>query len=339
MEIYRGTVPNFPCNAATLIETIKMTGPDLITNYYDEKLTDGTRYYYKLRARSLDGQVGTPISRVISGIARHEPAEPFGAIVLNSGQERTDRRTLAVKLLHRGSGISYRLANPAFDGSEPWVPLPAFGSIVDFKLPATLGHGDVGRVYFQFRSASNVTSRTYFSDIRIDFNGNADSSGGSDQVDPDDDNDGISDEDELFLYSTNPYAIDSDGDGYTDQEEVNNGTDPTDFASVLDTDGDGYTDKLEALLGSASNNAESIPDIDSLVVPDTEVAEFANVSFNTVPGVLYRIHNRNGLDSRIRDWNKIVSPINGDGTRKSFTLPVDLDREFFSVSYELAPLQ
>ena len=64
----------------------------------------------------------------------------------------------------------------------------------------------------------------------------------------------------------------------------------------------------------------------------------ATVAFNTVTGVIYRVHNRDNLGSRIRDWNKVISPVIGDGTRKSYTVPVDLEREFFSVSYELAPL-
>ncbi len=338
MEIYRDTVPNFPCDGTTLIDVVKMTGDDLVTAYYDEGLNPGTRYFYKFRAQSLDGQVGTPISRVVSGIARSEPAEPFGTIVLNSAQDRTDRLKLAVKLLHRGTGSQYRLSNQPFSGSEPWTNLPPFGSIVSFTLPGTLSHGDLGRVYFQFRSASGVTSRSYFRDITIDFSSNSDNDGPVDGTDTDDDNDGISDDDELFLYCTNPYSQDTDGDGYTDLEEINAGSDPTDFASLPDSDGDNYTDKLEQLFGSDPGSSESKPEFKVDVVPVTEANEFATISFDTVAGVVYRIHNRSNLQSRIRDWNKVLGPITGNGSRQTFTVPVDQDREFFAVSFELAPL-
>jgi YD repeat-containing protein len=52
-------------------------------------------------------------------------------------------------------------------------------------------------------------------------------------------------------------AIDSDGDGLTDEEERRIGTDPFN----PDTDGDGYPDGLEVALGSNPLDASSIPDI------------------------------------------------------------------------------
>jgi YD repeat-containing protein len=52
-------------------------------------------------------------------------------------------------------------------------------------------------------------------------------------------------------------AIDSDGDGLTDEEERRLGTDPFN----PDTDGDGYPDGLEVALGSDPLDPSSIPDI------------------------------------------------------------------------------
>lgn len=42
----------------------------------------------------------------------------------------------------------------------------------------------------------------------------------------DTDNDGISDWDELYFYKTSPYLEDSDSDGFTDKEEIDNEKDP-----------------------------------------------------------------------------------------------------------------
>jgi YD repeat-containing protein len=52
-------------------------------------------------------------------------------------------------------------------------------------------------------------------------------------------------------------AIDSDGDGLTDEEERRLGTDPFN----PDTDGDGYPDGLEVALGSNPLDPNSIPDV------------------------------------------------------------------------------
>ncbi len=58
--------------------------------------------------------------------------------------------------------------------------------------------------------------------------------------DPDDDNDGVLDQDELSL-GTNPFSKDTDKDGLTDLEEIQNGTSPLNS----DTDSDGLTDYYE----------------------------------------------------------------------------------------------
>ena len=67
---------------------------------------------------------------------------------------------------------------------------------------------------------------------------NFDGDAQGDQCDPDDDNDGLSDEDER-LWFTDPFDPDSDDDGLTDGAEVHTyGTDPID----ADTDDDGLSD-------------------------------------------------------------------------------------------------
>jgi len=264
----------------------------LVTSHYDKGLTDGKRFYYRLK--------------------------------------------IAVTLLHRGNGVQYRLAAEPFKASDPWRTLPAFGTVIPFNLPATLRHGDRGRVYFQFRSPSGVISRTYPRDITIDFNGDHDGNGGSNRFDPDDDNDGISDEDELFIHGTNPFSVDTDQDGYSDKDELDSGSDPADFSSVPDADGDSYSDLLEKLHGSDAGNPKSTPNLNLNIAEDSEVAV---VSFRSVPGVIYRVHNRSELKGRVRDWNKLTPPMPGDGGFILLTVPVDPGREFFGVSFELAPLE
>jgi serine/threonine-protein kinase len=71
----------------------------------------------------------------------------------------------------------------------------------------------------------------------------------------DSDGDGLSDAEEA-QYGTNPHNPDSDGDGLSDGDEVNKyHTDPL----VADTDGDGYSDGAEVAAGSNPNDPNSTP--------------------------------------------------------------------------------
>lgn len=70
---------------------------------------------------------------------------------------------------------------------------------------------------------------------------------GTDPNNPDTDGDGLSDGDEVFIWSTDPTNPDTDGDGLTDGEEVlRYGTNPR----LADTDGDGVSDRDEVVRGT-----------------------------------------------------------------------------------------
>lgn len=62
-----------------------------------------------------------------------------------------------------------------------------------------------------------------------------------DNQDLDDDNDNLSDEDELFVYGTNPLNPDTDNDGLGDKKEIALGTNP----NKADTDSDGVIDSQD----------------------------------------------------------------------------------------------
>jgi hypothetical protein len=55
-----------------------------------------------------------------------------------------------------------------------------------------------------------------------------DGDGTGNNADPDDNNDGLSDVDELDVYGTNPLRRDTDGDGLGDGDEITNGLNPLD---------------------------------------------------------------------------------------------------------------
>ncbi len=64
---------------------------------------------------------------------------------------------------------------------------------------------------------------------------------GTNPLDPDSDNDGLNDGDEVLVYLTDPLDADSDDDGLNDGDEVSAGTDP----HLSDTDEDGIPDGWE----------------------------------------------------------------------------------------------
>ncbi|MFA6215961.1 MAG: L,D-transpeptidase family protein, partial [Patescibacteria group bacterium] len=75
------------------------------------------------------------------------------------------------------------------------------------------------------------------------------------------DADGLADADELDIYHTDPNNADTDGDGYSDYEEVYNGYSPRDKNKIklsrLDSDSDGVPDSWEIRLGLDLLNPDS----------------------------------------------------------------------------------
>ena len=88
-----------------------------------------------------------------------------------------------------------------------------------------------------------------------------DGDGIGNNVDTDDDNDGLTDEEELLL-GTSPLDTDTDGDGLSDFNEVGIGTNPL----SRDSDGDGYSDSEEVADGKDPLNPANYPDITGLPI-------------------------------------------------------------------------
>ena len=99
----------------------------------------------------------------------------------------------------------------------------------------------------------------------------------------DTDGDGLTDDDEINIYFTNPNNPDTDGDGLNDGDEVNiHGTNPL----LADTDADAFNDGLEVFMGTdplsdcAANNVagnEGLPDAWPYDFNDNQRADLSDV--------------------------------------------------------------
>ena len=108
-----------------------------------------------------------------------------------------------------------------------------------------------------------------------------DGDGLDDRVDPDDDNDGLTDQEE-FSKGTNPKLLDTDGDGVDDGDEVNQNTDPNN----PDSDGDGLTDGEEIDKGTEPLNLDTDGDGINDRDDDTLMPTRARIPMEMVLGTL-----------------------------------------------------
>jgi hypothetical protein len=94
-----------------------------------------------------------------------------------------------------------------------------------------------------------------------------------DICDPDDDNDTLSDTDEINIYGTNPLVFDTDEDGFNDGEEVAAGSDPLDSGSIPgsssgDINGDGVVNAADVLKGLQFLFGLASPDVNEVLRGD-----------------------------------------------------------------------
>jgi von Willebrand factor type A domain/Bacterial TSP3 repeat len=248
MRIFRDSSPTgtFP-----LLTEIAITHPAETCLYYDEGLTDGTTYYYTFQGVTSAGAT-TPLSRLVRGTARLHPVPPSGYVLINSGSKATDSLTVLLRLRASDDTTFYRVSSDTIISSEPWQILS--NEYVTFTMdapPTTPGRAEA---HVQYMNIWSNTSEPSESSITYDPLGNADGDATPNNADPDDDNDGLSDVDEVFLHHTDPFNADSDGDGIEDGAEISTtGSNPR----LDDSDSDGLLDADEIAAGTGITNPDS----------------------------------------------------------------------------------
>ena len=79
----------------------------------------------------------------------------------------------------------------------------------------------------------------------------------TDYMDPDTDDDGLLDGEEVYIYDTDPLLYDTDFDGMPDGWEIDNSLNPKLWDSYIDSDGDGLTNLEEYQHGTNPKNSDS----------------------------------------------------------------------------------
>ncbi len=217
--------------------------------YVHAGLSDGVTYYYRVYAENNQA-ARSPYSRVVKGTAKKDPVPPRGWIKINHDNSKTDSTNVLVTLDLSGSPAFYRISSKPINGSETLRTITTnnvpFGAVVragTSLLP----------VHVVFYDAAMNASYMYSENILFDPDGNHDADAAINKIDTDDDDDGLSDFDEVFVYYTDPFNEDSDGDGLSDFDET---TASSSSPSSVDTDGDGLTDQEELDLGTDPANAD-----------------------------------------------------------------------------------
>ena len=157
-------------------------------------------------------------------------------------------------------------------------------------------------------------------DQRVAFFQSALQAGAPVVIDPlqDTDGDGLTDVAETTTYHTNPANADSDGDGMQDGVEVTNGLDPLRDDAALDPDGDGLSNAEELAQGTSPKNADS--DYDGLADGvEVEVFGTAPTSYDTdADGLADGAEILKGSDPHLADSD-------GDGLSDAAEIGAGLD--------------
>lgn len=288
MSVFRSSNPT---NGFFLLTNIVHTalGDNL---FCDQGLPPGTNVYYRLQPISSVGAYG-PVSLTLDGVAWSDPIPPSGTASILPPATKSDRLFARVHLRATTNVTTYVINSLPLDGTEPFIPFTPTATngaweVIDWVLlEPPLNDPGRSTIFAQFITAEGRRSRVVSSSILVDFFGDHDLDSDQNMFDLDDDDDTLSDADEINLYYTDPFSADTDSDGLGDADELS-----VSFTSPLnaDTDGDGLSDFEETIV---HGTLPAVRDTDGDGLSDGyEVA--------------------NGLDPNVDDGAALLDP-DGDG--------------------------
>lgn len=149
---------------------------------------------------------------------------------------------------------------------------------VNFRVNGTLLLSDTTRPYEVPITVPNDATSLNIVVEAVDFGNNTGDNVTILTIEPDEDNDGLGDNEEVFTWFTNPEDPDSDDDGLLDGDEIDIGTDPNDN----DSDGDELNDGDEVSAGTDPLNPDVTAPLVTLVDPLDEAIDICENQAITV---------------------------------------------------------
>jgi len=149
--------------------------------------------------------------------------------------------------------------NTVYLNGQPITPISSTKSFIVVQLPANSSSGQV------FVDVDGVQTNSLALTIDDDQDGLSNEQEqvlGTDPAVADSDGDGLNDGDEVNIHGTDPLLVDTDSDGINDLVEVQASLNPLDPSDAMaDADGDGLSNLDEVTLGTGINDADTDNDM------------------------------------------------------------------------------
>lgn len=157
VRIERGDSPQGPFVRIAEIDPRNVNGL-----YYDEKLTNGQRYCYRVIGVSRAGGESTP-SNVACGTPKDDPYQPIGGVLINRGAVYTTLIDVMLSFHSNDDTVAVRVANT--EASLPRATWLNYVPEMKWTLsPDRQGHG---QVFAQFRDKFGNISEVYDDSIVV----------------------------------------------------------------------------------------------------------------------------------------------------------------------------